>query len=427
MPRSGRKHTIAGQQAFIDLGARHPHPVRFALGEPHRAIVHDACAFMTIVETLFWSALALIAFAYLGYFLVLWALSRLMHNPVQRAPIEPPVTFLITAYNEERNIAAKLEQTLTLDYPTEKLEIIVASDGSSDRTDEIVRGFADRGVKLVRVEGRVGKTETQNQALLQARGAIVIFSDATAQYAVPSIRKIVANFADPQVGGVSGRYEYHNPTGATIGLGGMLFARFDNAIRSMQTSIWTITGCSGCIYAVRRDLYVPLPTDIISDLCEPLKVLEKGYRVVFEPEAVAYEETTTRAREEFGMRVRVIVRGMRGLLYMKSLFNPMRYPFVAFQLLAHKVLRWTVPILLLVVLCANAALAGRASLYSVLFFVQIVFYAIALLGFFAERRRLRIGPLAIPLYFVTINLAAAVAMFRLCKGHKAVTWETVRR
>ena len=382
---------------------------------------------MTIVETLFWSALALIAFAYFGYFLVLLVLSRLVHNPVRREPIEPRVTFLITAYNEEREIAAKLEQTLALDYPPDKLEIIVASDGSSDRTDEIVRGFADRGVKLVRVEGRVGKTETQNQALLQARGAIVIFSDATARYAGASIRKIVANFADPQVGAVSGRYEYHNPTGATIGLGGMLFAKFDNTIRSMQTSVWTITGCSGCIYAVRRDLYAPLPADIISDLCEPLKVLEHGYRVVFEPDAVAYEETTTRTREEFGMRVRVIVRGMRGLLYMKSLFNPIRYPLVAFQLLAHKVLRWSVPVLLLVVLCASAALTGRAMIYFALLILQSVFYAIAVLGFFAERRRLSIGPLAIPLYFVTINLAAAVAMFRLWKGHKAVTWETVRR
>ena len=128
---------------------------------------------MTIVETLFSSALALIAFAYFGYFLVLLVLSRLVRNPVRRAPIEPLVTFLITAYNEERGIAAKLEQTLALDYPADKFEIIVASDGSSDRTDEIVRGFADRGVKLVRVEGRVGKTETQNQALLNARGAIV--------------------------------------------------------------------------------------------------------------------------------------------------------------------------------------------------------------------------------------------------------------
>ncbi len=382
---------------------------------------------MTVAEMLLWGALTLIAFAYFGYFLILMILSRLVRNPVRRAPIEPLVTFLITAYNEERGIAAKLEQTLALDYPAEKLEIIVASDGSSDRTDEIVRGYADRGVKLVRVDGRAGKTETQNQALLKAHGAVVIFSDATARYAVASIRKIVANFADPQVGAVSGRYEYHNPTGATIGLGGMLFARFDNAIRSMQTAVWTITGCSGCIYAVRRELYAPLPADIISDLCEPLKVLQKGYRVVFEPDAVAYEETTTRAREEFGMRVRVIVRGMRGLLYMKSLFNPIRYPFAAFQLLAHKVLRWTVPVLLFVVLCANVALANRTSFYSALLFVQCVFYTIALLGFVAERRSLRIGPLAIPLYFVTINLAAAVAMFRLWKGHKAVTWETVRR
>jgi cellulose synthase/poly-beta-1,6-N-acetylglucosamine synthase-like glycosyltransferase len=382
---------------------------------------------MTVVEIVFWSALALIAFAYCGYPLVILVLARIVRHPVRRAPIEPTVTFLITAYNEARGIADKLEQTLGLDYPRDKLEILVASDGSTDGTDDVVRGYADRGVRLLRVEGRVGKTETQNQAVRQARGEILLFSDATTHYSAQAIRHIAANFADPQVGGVGGRYEYHNPTGAAIGLGGILFARFDNAIRRMQTSIRTVTGCSGCIYAIRRALYEPLPADIISDLCEPLKVLEKGYRIVYEPAAVAVEETTARAREEFGMRVRVIVRGMRGMLYMKALFNPLRYPFVAFQLLAHKVLRWNVPSLLLIVLASNALLAGQGPVYLAGLLLQLLFYAIAALGALAERRRLRLGPLAVPLYFVTINLAALVATVRLWRGHRAVTWETVRR
>lgn len=379
-----------------------------------------------MAEIAFWLAVGLIAFAYVGYSLAILVLSRFVHNPVKRSPIEPKVTYLITAYNEEKNIAAKLEQVMTLDYPGDKLEIIVASDGSTDRTDEIVKGFADRGVKLVHVEGRVGKTGTQNRAVRQASGEIVIFSDATTRYERSAIRNLVRNYADPSVGAVSGRYEYCNPTGAAIGLGSILFWKYENTIKTMQTNIKTITGCCGCIYSVRREAYTPLPADIISDLVEPLKVLEKGYRIVFEPEAIAYEETTEKSKEEFRMRVRVIMRGMRGLLYMKKLFNPLRHGFVAFQLFSHKVLRWLVPVFLAVALVSNLLLAGD-WFYNTTLALQIVFYALALIGFVAEKRNILAKPLTIPLYFVTVNLAAVVAMYRIWQGHKAVTWETVRK
>ena len=379
-----------------------------------------------MAEFAFWLAVGLIAFTYVGYSLVILVLSRVVRHPVRRAPIEPRVTYLITAYNEEKNIAAKLEQVLSLDYPKDKLEIIVASDGSTDRTDEIVKGFADRGVWLIRVEGRVGKTETQNQAVRQAGGDIIIFSDATTRYERSAIRNIMRNYADPAVGAVSGRYEYCNPTGAAIGLGSILFWKYENLIKTLQTDIKTITGCCGCIYSVRREAYTPLPADIISDLVEPLKVLEKGYRIVFEPEAIAFEETTEKTKEEFHMRVRVITRGMRGLLYMKALFNPFRHGFVAFQLFSHKVLRWFIPVFLTVALVSNLFLVG-VPFYNVTLALQLAFYALALLGFVTEKRNILVKPLTIPLYFVTVNLAAVVAMYRIWKGHKAVIWETVRK
>jgi cellulose synthase/poly-beta-1,6-N-acetylglucosamine synthase-like glycosyltransferase len=379
-----------------------------------------------VAEIVFWLAIGLIAFTYFGYSLLILLLSRLVQNPVKRGPIEPRVTYLITAYNEEKNIASKLDQVLTLDYPANKLEIIVASDGSTDRTDEIVKGFVNRGVKLVRVEGRVGKTETQNQAVKQASGEVVIFSDATTRYERSAIRNLVRNYADPSVGAVSGRYEYYNPTGAAIGLGSILFWKYENMIKTMQTNIRTITGCCGCIYSVRREAYAPLPPDIISDLVEPLMVLKKGYRIVFEPEAIAYEETTEKSKEEFNMRVRVITRGMRGLLYMKMLFNPLRYSFVAFQLLSHKVLRWFIPMFLVLAFVSNLFLVG-IPFYNLTLALQFAFYALALIGLVAERRNILAGPLTIPLYFVTVNLASVVAMYRIWKGHKAVTWETVRK
>jgi cellulose synthase/poly-beta-1,6-N-acetylglucosamine synthase-like glycosyltransferase len=375
----------------------------------------------------FWLTVAVIFYTYVGYSLTILLLAQFVRRSIQRAIIQPRVTYLITAYNEEKNIGAKLEQVLSLDYPRDRLEIIVASDGSTDGTDDNVRRFAVHGVKLVRVEGRVGKTDTQNCAVHEATGEIIIFSDATTFYEPSAIRNIVRNYADPGVGAVSGRYEYRNSTGAAIGVGSILFWKYENLIKRLQTSIKTITGCCGCIYSVRRELYEPLPADIISDLVEPLKIIEKGYRVVFEPEAVAFEETTEKTAEEFGMRVRVVTRGMRGLWHMKKLLNPFRFGFVAFQLFSHKILRWLIPIFLFILLVSNFLLLGSARLYNIAFTLQLVFYGAALLGLLVERKHVIYNVLAVPLYFATVNAAALVAMYRIWKGYKAVTWETLRR
>lgn len=377
-------------------------------------------------EIVFWTALGAIAFTYFGYPLVIVILASAFRNPPKVAVIEPSVSLLITAYNEAKAIGRKIEQSLALDYPREKLEIIVASDGSNDTTDDIVKTYASQGVKLVRVEGRVGKTETQNRAVRFATGDIIVFSDATTTYERSAIRKLARNYADPEVGAVSGRYEYVNEEGTPIGSGSVLFCRYENFIKSAQTDIQTITGCCGCIYSVRREFYVPLPADIISDLCQPLKIIEHGHRVVFETEAIAYEETTTRVAEEFSMRVRVMVRGMRGMLYMRALFNPRQHGFVAFQLISHKVMRWMVPFFLAAMLASNAFLLDRLP-YGLALGAQLVFYAMAVAGVVAERQGRKLRILSVPVYFVTVNLASLVAIFRVFKGQRAVTWETVRK
>ena len=378
-----------------------------------------------MLEVIFWSSVFIIFYTYAGYGMLIVALAAIFRRPITRRDIEPKVTILITAYNEEKSIAAKLEDTLGLDYPKEQLEVIVASDGSSDKTDDIVRSFQRRGVRLHRVEGRVGKTETQNQAVKIATGEIIIFSDATTTYSRDAIRMIVRNYADPQVGAVSGRYEYVNPSGAAVGLGTILFWKYENLIKRLQTRIQTITGCCGCIYSVRRHLYEPLPLDIISDLVEPLKILEKGYRIAFEPEAVAYEETTETSKQEFGMRVRVISRGMYGLLYMRRLFNPLRYGFVSFQLFSHKVLRWMIPFSLPLLFLSNLLLLGR-PFYDICFVGQTLFYGGALWGYLLETRGKKAKIFAVPLYYCVVNAASVAALFRTIKGKKAVVWETVR-
>jgi len=379
-----------------------------------------------MVEIIFWLNIGIIFYAYFGYPLFILFLSLFINHKIIKGDIEPNVTILITAYNEERNIARKLENTLSLDYPKEKLEIIVASDASEDKTDQIVREFADQGVVLHRVEGRVGKTETQNQTVKIVKGDIIIFSDATTKYKDDAIKKIVRNYNDPSIGAVSGRYEYVNPTGAPVGLGTILFWKYENSVKSRQTRIETVTGCCGCIYSVRKSLYEPLPRDIISDLVEPLKILEKGYRIAFEPEAVAYEETTETSQEEFGMRVRVISRGMVGLWYMRKLFNPFKYGFISFQLFSHKVLRWMIPFLLPFLLISNLFLIGH-PFYTLTLIVQILFYIGALGGYLLDRMGKKAKLLAIPLYYCVVNAASVAAFFRTIFGKKAIVWETVRK
>jgi len=312
-----------------------------------------------MIEGIFWLAFFVVIYVYFGYPLSILTISLFSECPIRRADVYPTVTLLITAYNEEKHIREKLEDSLKLDYPKDKLEIMVASDGSSDRTDDIVKEFSGRGIVLVRVEGRVGKTETQNQAVRRARGEIVVFSDATTKYSSNAIRNLVRSYADPDVGAVSGRYEYLNPTGAQVGAGTILFWKYENWIKNKQTRIKTTTGCCGCIYSVRRSLYEPLPGEIISDLVEPLAILSKKYRIVFEQEAVAHEVTEEKPEEEFDMRVRVITRGMNGILYCRKLLNPFRYGFVSFQLLSHKVFRWLVPWFLCLILASNLFLIGE--------------------------------------------------------------------
>jgi cellulose synthase/poly-beta-1,6-N-acetylglucosamine synthase-like glycosyltransferase len=376
---------------------------------------------------LFWLLLAIIFYTYFGYPLFILFISLFVGRKVARADIEPSVTFLITAYNEEKSIKEKIEDTIALDYPKEKLEILVASDASSDNTDNIIKGFQDKRIRLFRVEGRVGKTQTQNQAIQRANGEIIIFSDATTKYEKTAIRKIVRNYADSTVGAVSGRYKYFDPNQSQIGIGTIAFWDYENFIKMRQTKIRTITGCCGCIYSVRRNLYIPLPRDIISDLVEPLKVLEQGYRIVFEPEALAYETTCQNSDEEFKMRLRVISRGMRGLLYMKHLLNPFKYGFISFQLISHKILRWLIPLFLAILYITNIFLIQKNIFYLIFFSLQSIFCLLALIGLLIDYLPKKIKIFSLPLYFCVVNIASVVALVKTLMKKKDITWETVRQ
>ena len=381
---------------------------------------------MTLIALIvFWASLGALVYVYAGYPLVLVLLSLFSRRQKAEPGFTPFLSVLIAAYNEGGGIRRKLEQTLALDYPADKIEIIVLSDGSTDQTDEIVRSFPDPRVRLLQVTGRKGKTNAQNEGVKIARGEVLIFSDATTIYHSQALRYLASNYADPHVGAASGRYQYLDPQGTSpTGLGTVAFWNYENFIKAMQSRIRTISGCCGCIYSVRRGIYTPLAPDVISDLVQPLHVIRKGYHVVFDDRALAYEETTQSTSEEFAMRVRVVTRGIRGVLSVSELLNPLRFGSVAFQLWSHKVLRWLVPFILFLMLAANLMLWQLPD-YRLFLLAQAVFYATTILSLVIPIQRIW-KPLGIPLYFCTLNAAAFFSVIQVLRGKKYVVWETVR-
>src|ERR1051325_7246920 len=305
----------------------------------------------------FWLAGFLLFYVYAGYPLLLALIGLFVRRQRPERGYSPSISILIAAYNEEAAIERKLQQTLALEYPADKVEILVLSDCSTDRTDEIVKTFPDPRVRLLRMPERRGKTHAQNEGIRKARGEVVVFSDATAIYHSKALLYLACNYQGPCVGAVSGRYQYFDPEGQSpTGLGSVAFWNYENLIKRLQSRIKTTTGCCGGIYSVRKAAYTDLADDVISDLVQPLQAIRKGYRVVFEDRALAYEETTQSTAEEFAMRVRVVTRAMRGLLSVSDLLKPWKFFWPAFQLWSHKIMRWMVPLFLILLFAANLAL-----------------------------------------------------------------------
>ena len=294
-------------------------------------------------QIIFWTSVAALFYTYVGYPLLIYVYSLIFPKPIKRGDFEPFVTVLITAYNEELDIRAKLENTLKIDYPPEKLEILVASDGSTDKTDEIVREFAASGVKLFRQEGRVGKTYTQNKAVEQASGEIVLFSDATTMYQSDVLKQILPNFADETIGCVAGKLIYVDPGETNVGKGAKSYWNYETFLKRSESLACSLIGASGCLYAVKKSAYKPMYAEACSDFLIATVLYEQGLRTVFEPNAVCTEETNRQSKNEMQMRVRVISQTFTDLWRNRNMMNPFRSGFYAVELISHKLFRYAVP------------------------------------------------------------------------------------
>lgn len=337
---------------------------------------------------------------------------------------DPSVALVIAAYNEEAVIAGKIENSLALEYPD--LEIVVFSDGSSDRTDEIVRSYADEGVRLERIEGRVGKTACQNRVVEGLDCDIVVFSDANGQYEPDAIDALVEGF-EPGVGCVVGELRYRNGTGVE---GESIYWRYERLVKRLESRFHSLIGANGSIYAVRRESYVPLPTGAISDFAEPLAIASRGERAVYAPGAVAWEHTAESVDEELDRRIRIITRSWHTVSSFSELLDPRRYPRLSYQLFSHKLLRWLSPVSLVVAFVSSLVLASRSDtrLPRILLLGQVGYYALALCGWLADRYGVAAPTVVhVPYYFVVANYGMLVGLRNFLADRRIVAWETAER
>src|ERR1700678_2026991 len=374
----------------------------------------------------FWICCALLAYSYFLYPLLVGILAKRFGTPVAGDNVLRRVTVIVTAYNEANCIRAKLDNLAGLEYPPNLIQIMVVSDGSTDSTEEIAASYEVRPVRVLRVDGRQGKTACQNAAALAADGEILVFTDATTQLQPDAIRAMVRNFADPQIGCVGGRLKYVSDVHNMTGSGGEAYWNYEMRLRMGESSLGSLIGVSGCLYAVRKSAYRPIDPGLISDFAIAMRIQELGLRTVLAPDACCYETTLEDGTRELSMRVRVGVRSLNALVHERRFLNPLKYGLFAWQLWSHKVLRYASPFLWIGALAANVVLISYHPAYLAMFVGQSAIIAAGAVGFVLQDRKHNLGLIAKPYYFVLTNLASLIAALRYLRGERMVVWTPVR-
>jgi glycosyltransferase involved in cell wall biosynthesis len=368
---------------------------------------------------IFWGSVALVFYAYAGYACALLILARFRERAVRRANITPLVSFIITAYNEEQRLRAKIENTLGQVYPPSRLEIIVASDGSTDATDAIARAFGDR-VRLVRALERQGKEAAQQLAVEAASGEILIFSDVATALAADGVASIVANFADATVGCVSSIDRFVDAGGHPSGEGA--YVRYEMFLRELETRANTLVGLSGSFFAARRDVCRNWAADRQSDFSTLLNAVDLGLRGVLDSRTAGYYRNIVDGRRESQRKTRTVVRGIAVLARNARMLNPFRYGLFAWQLASHKLCRWLVPFAMIGAAAGNAELVWASAFYQLTFAAQVAFYAVAAAGAWTGAQVLRI-----PAFLLSSNAAILIAWLRFASGERITCWHPSER
>ncbi|CAN5728222.1 glycosyltransferase family 2 protein [soil metagenome] len=384
--------------------------------------------FETAASLIFWICVLSIAYAYLGFPLLVMMVGKLRNRSVLKAPVTPLLSLIIAAYNEEECIGGRIENALAGDYPAEGLEIIIASDGSSDGTEAVVESYADRGVRLLSLP-RQGKILALAAAVRESTGDVLVFSDANTVVHPRALREMAGNFADAEVGGVVGHTGYWIEEGSeSSSRGENSYWRYDTWIKELESRTGSVVSAHGGLYALRRELFQP-PTDtaVTDDFYISTGVVEGGFRLVFEPEARAFEAAVKTSEREFSRRVRLMTRGLRGVWLRRGLLNPFEYGFYSLSLFSHKLLRRLLPIAMVLLLAASALLASSHPFYAVALGAQVVFYALGVVGYLSTSTGAgRWKLFYLPFFFCMANVASLLAVLRFLRGDRVTLWQPQR-
>ncbi|PTS96733.1 glycosyl transferase [Pedobacter sp. HMWF019] len=384
---------------------------------------------------IFWISLFLIFYTFAGYALVLFVMIRIKRLFKKTAIYEtttlmPTVTVLVAAYNEEDLIDEKVLNTINLDYPKEKIQFIFITDGSTDRTAERIRKY--NGVTVLHEDQRAGKMAAIKRAIPFIKGEITVFTDANTFLNREALLELIKHYQNPRVGAVAGEKRIMVEEKADASSAGEGFYwKYESLLKKWDYELYSNVGAAGELFSIRTALYQPVESDtIIDDHMIAMRIAENGHIIAYEPKAYAVETASADVKEELKRKIRIAAGGIQSILRLKKAANPFHYPIFTFQYISHRVLRWTItPFLLILVFILNALLAfkGAGTGYLLLFLAQIIFYSLALAGYFLEKKNIRIKALFIPYYFCVMNYAVLAGMMRYFKKTQSAAWEKSKR
>lgn len=381
---------------------------------------------------LFWLSLFIIFYTYIGYGIVLFLAVKFFARKriLPSTGFTPTLTVIIAAYNEENIIQAKIENTLALDYPADKIRYTVVTDGSTDATPSIVAAFSQ--VKLMHIDERNGKIAAVHRVMKEVDTDIVVYTDANTFLNKEALRLMMRHYADPETGAVSGekRVQVDESSDATAGEG--FYWRYESKLKKWDSELYTVVGAAGELFSIRTALYQPVPQNaLLDDFMISMMIVLKGYRIIYEPDAYAMEKSSANVEEELKRKVRIASGGIQSMVWLKQLLNPFPRPLLSFQYISHRVLRWTVTPLLMILVCIlNIWLVadGAGWLYRLLLVMQAGFYALAIMGWIFEKKSIRVKVLFIPYYFCVMNYAVLAGMLRYIRTRPQTgVWEKAKR
>lgn len=381
---------------------------------------------------IFWVGVLVVGFTYVGYGVIIYIFSIVRkRKPIhdQRNEDLPEVTLLIAAYNEEGYIDHKIKNTLSLDYPSSLLHVLVVTDGSSDRTPDIVKQYPR--IKLFHEPGRKGKIHAVNRVMKFVTSPIVIFCDANTDLNDQAIRKIVRHYQDPTIGGVAGEKRiFSKEKDNASGSGEGLYWKYESFLKKKDAEVYSVVGAAGELFSLRTELYEESPENmLIEDFYLSLRITARGFRFAYEPDAYAIETASASVKEEWKRKVRISAGAFQAMLKLTYLLNPFRYGMLSFQYVCHRVLRWTLaPLSLPLVLITNMILAFQGLFfYQVVLGLQLGFYAVAMLGYVLRDKKISIKGFFVPYYFTVMNLSVYAGLIRFSRGRQSILWEKAQR